>query len=328
MDIRSYSANIKNGSFTIKGKLGYPTYPFIFKFCSTDACRYSSDFFVAREGTQMAEIDLKSPIPLVKNDIMKNYYDSYAYTKYKRLLKDITWLQTFSDSISAAYPTPELIPDSLTNVCKLIKENHIERARVIEHGFYSMDDRNYSFWHLYVNFYNRGIQPGYEYFLKNDMSDSDIARSLIGKILAAKLNEANIVGIGKKFPTYFDYKNLTSGKFEKINTEQGKYPLVDFWHSACGICVEQLREYKKIYPEYSAKGFRIISVPGDWTGNLDRLHIVLTKHKFPWPEYLDENRKVTTAINIDAYPANFLLDSSGTIIKKDLKPEEIISFFE
>ncbi|UTA67899.1 TlpA disulfide reductase family protein [Emticicia sp. 21SJ11W-3] len=328
LDIRSYAANITNGSFTIKGELGYPTYPFIFKFCSEDTCRYSSDFFVVREGTQMAEIDLKSPIPLVNNEIMKNYYDDYAYTNYKRLLKDITWLQTFSDSIAAAYPTPELIPDSLTNVIKLIKENHIERARVIESNIYSMKDRNYSFWHLYVNFYQRGIQPGYEYFLKNDMSDSDIARSFIGKTLAAKLNEANIVGIGKKFPTNFEYKNLTSGKFEKINTEQGKYTLIDFWHSACGICVEQLREYKKIYPEYSAKGFRIISVPGDWTGNLDRLDIALRKYKFPWPEYLDENRKITTAINIDAYPANFLVDSSGTIIKKDLKPEEIIRFLD
>lgn len=326
LDIRSYSANITNGSFTIKGELGYPTYPFIFKFCSKDTCSYSSDFIVVSEGTQMAEIDLKSPIPLVNNDIMKNYYDFYSYALYKRLLKDITWFQTFSDSISAAYPTPELIPDSLKNVCKLIKENQIERARVIEHEIYSMDDRNYSFWHLYVNFYRRGIQPGYEYFLKSYMSDSDIAKSSIGKILAAKLNEANIVGIGKKFPTHFDYKNLTSGKFEKINTEQGKYTLIDFWHSACGSCVKQLREYKEIYPEYSAKGFQIISVPGDWTANLDRLHITLTKNKFPWPEYLDENRKVTTALNIVAYPANFLLDSSGMIIKKDLKPEEVIRF--
>jgi hypothetical protein len=87
------------------------------------------------------------------------------------------------------------------------------------------------------------------------MSDSDIARSSIGKMLAAKLNEASFVGIGKQFLTYFDYNNLTYGKFEKINIEQVKYTLVNFWHSACGTLVKQLRQYKEIFLNISCDPF-------------------------------------------------------------------------
>jgi peroxiredoxin len=324
--IANPTVEVVDGRFEFEGKLEFP-YPFIINFHDGNDVKYSSEFFVLKKGTQQIIIDRNSPIALVKNDIMNQYFSSNYFDDYKTLNKHKDWLRTFSDSISHQYGTLECAPDSLRNVIKLIEDNHSDREQSIVFGFCDLRTSElYSLWYIFVNLSRTGIKPVYDYCFKKFSPETKATSA--GKLLENKLNAANIVGIGKTFPSDFYYENLKSRKREQLSVQSGKYTLVDFWYTRCGICIQQLKEHNEVYPKYKKKGFQLISIAGDWTFDLEKLDKIIKKYNFSWSEYLDENRVVTTAINLVAYPANFLLDEKGVIIKKDLTPAEVFNFLD
>jgi peroxiredoxin len=120
----------------------------------------------------------------------------------------------------------------------------------------------------------------------------------------------------------------TTNNFEKFAINpSSNYTLIDLWHSSCGNCIKELIDYKEIYSIYSEKGFEIISITGDRPDMLNYLSKLREKYEFPWPEYLDENRKIVESeFSVAIFPTNFLLDNEGRIIRKNLSPTELESF--
>lgn len=136
------------------------------------------------------------------------------------------------------------------------------------------------------------------------------------------------MALSKPFPTNNALWNLKTEKNEKMEISK-QYTLIDFWHSSCGICIQQLIEYKEIYPKYSALGFEVISVAGERSDMLGYMNKLRTKNNFPWIEYLDKDREITAReFNIAIFPTNFLLDNTGKIIRKDISLSDLKAFLD
>ncbi|RZM20546.1 MAG: TlpA family protein disulfide reductase [Pedobacter sp.] len=153
-----------------------------------------------------------------------------------------------------------------------------------------------------------------------------IKQSKAAQQLAYQLNKAYRLGLGKPFPQG-RYKNLKTHQLESIRP-MGRYTLVEFWWSGCGICLQHIPQLRNLHRDYAKKGFAIIGISTDKTQQLPQLEKLLQKYGFNWPEYLDENRVNADQNGVLFYPTYLLLDASGSIVNNHVRLSELPAFLE
>lgn len=52
----------------------------------------------------------------------------------------------------------------------------------------------------------------------------------------------------------------------------------------------------------------------------------IVKDQITWPQFWDINGRESAKLSIVAFPTNFLLNSEGKIIKKNIRPAELDKF--
>jgi len=113
-----------------------------------------------------------------------------------------------------------------------------------------------------------------------------------------------------------------NGTLFDSKTLKGKWILIDFWASWCAPCREQFPEMKRIYDLFKDKNFEILAVSidkskSDW----------LTAISIEKPQWINVIEGLGTAgpiaakYNLYGVPHNYLIDSDGNIIAKDITLE-------
>lgn len=130
------------------------------------------------------------------------------------------------------------------------------------------------------------------------------------------------IKIGDKF---FDFlQKDTSNKVVRLSDFKNKIILLEFWGSWCGPCREENPVLRKIYNEFSVKGFEIFGVAAE----TDRQQWVqaIKADKLPWinvTDYKGTSNKAVLIYGVSGYPTNYLIDRNGIIISKDIYGEQL-----
>ncbi|MFW6328017.1 MAG: redoxin domain-containing protein [Bacteroidota bacterium] len=140
-----------------------------------------------------------------------------------------------------------------------------------------------------------------------------------------KMEEA--VGIGVTAPEIA----LPSPKGDTVllSSLRGKYVLVDFWASWCEPCREENPNLVKNYWRYKNRGFEIYQVSLD--KNREAWINAIRKDKLYWTQVSDLmfwSSPVVPLYHVEGIPANFLLDTEGKIIAKNLMGEDLTNKLE
>ena len=109
-------------------------------------------------------------------------------------------------------------------------------------------------------------------------------------------------------------------------TGKSKLLLVDFWASWCGLCRQENPNVVKIWEEYNKKGFDVFGVSLDRPGARDSWIQAIKDDKLTWTHVSDLKYWDCAAAKlyaVNAIPANFLLDETGTIIARNLRGEDL-----
>ncbi len=160
--------------------------------------------------------------------------------------------------------------------------------------------------------------------LKTDYKDTPLVAKLTAQEAAEKAAKAiqDSLAVGAKFPDF----NVTdvAGQPLSVAGEKGKVVLVDFWATWCGPCRAEMPNVIAAYKKYHDQGFEIIGVSLDH--EKAELSSYLKDQNITWPQFYDGQgwtNSLAVKYGIDAIPANFLLDGSGTIIGKELRGDDL-----
>lgn len=154
--------------------------------------------------------------------------------------------------------------------------------------------------------------------------DKSLQSSTYVKELKELVTVLNGLAIGKKAPDFTgkdpDEKSI------RLSENLKGYTLVDFWASWCGPCRRENPNIVAAYKEYHDKGFNVLGISLDkkkenWVkgikdDNLNWLHV--SDLKF-W------NSEIAKLYGVRAIPANYLVDSKGIIVAKNLHGDELQS---
>jgi peroxiredoxin len=142
------------------------------------------------------------------------------------------------------------------------------------------------------------------------------------KEISDRIKAADVIG---KPATDFTLQT-PDNKSVSLSSLKGKYVLVDFWASWCGPCRKENPNVVKAYNQFKDKNFTILGVSLD--EDKAAWQAAITKDKLTWTHVSDLKgwqSSVVAPYNIEAIPANFLLDKDGKIIAKNLRGEDLIS---
>lgn len=139
---------------------------------------------------------------------------------------------------------------------------------------------------------------------------------------------SNGLAIGQSAPD-FSLPDIYGGTLN-LSTFKGQYVLIDFWASWCQPCRKENPNIVEAYKKFRKRNFIVISI------SLDSKHEQWEKgvkaDGLVWRHHASDLQKwrspVVQAYDIKGIPANFLIDTNGVIIARDLKGVALLAFLD
>lgn len=307
-------ADVKDNKFSITGYIPESQGVFI-----TLDSTYISSQFVIDEGQQAIVVNIDSvwEMPNVINKTMLTEYPNYlAFYKNLETKKELFHLQI--DSLQKIYNhnLPSSIKLALDKEQRTL--DNISDNTLLEYVQKNPDSK-IAFWNL-IRLMNWGYEPIFKSIY--DTFSEEIKNGYAGKKLKNKLKNGTQLSKGKPF-SFFNCQNTNGENLSPDIFLKNKFTLVDFWYSRCTPCLRQFKQMKDLYNQYNGKGFEIIGISVDQIEDEERWLNVISKEKLVWKQYWDKNASEALKFSIKAFPTNFLIDSSGRIIQKNISMEEL-----
>jgi len=111
-----------------------------------------------------------------------------------------------------------------------------------------------------------------------------------------------------------------------LSSTRGKLVLIDFWASWCVPCRKAIPHWKEVYAKYHEKGLEIVSVTND--NDWKAWFRALEQEKMPWIQVADEfpvknmPSRIGTQYMIPYLPSYVLLDTKGKIVFHNASEED------
>lgn len=173
--------------------------------------------------------------------------------------------------------------------------------------------------------YYEGADPSvkngqFKTYLEKYVSQQQKARAEREAREKAASEAASKSAVGQMFT---DFQAEYDGKTYKLSdyVGRGKYVLVDFWASWCGPCKAEIPNLIKVYNQYKGDKFEVLGV-ATWDEPKATLRSI-EQMKIPYPQILNAQRAGSDAYGITGIPQIILFGPDGTILKRDLRGEQI-----
>jgi peroxiredoxin len=305
------SAISKKGVFTMKG--GKIDYPQMVQLIAGNT-RKRTSFYL-----ENSEITIKGTIDSLFNATITG---SKTQDQYKTFLESNKPLTDIYSKLYVEYQTASRAGD-VARVARLEKQADSIQTEMttLEKNFIKNNPSSYVTPSLLVSLSYEMDAPEIESMING--LDTTIVRLPMIKDLKDRVAVMKSVSIGQKAPDFT--MNDPNGNPVSLSSKIGsKLLLIDFWAAWCNPCRQENPNVVKVYNEFHKKGFDVFGVSldrtkDDWVKAIDN-------DKLTWTQVSDLqfwNNAAAKLFAVNAIPANFLLDETGTIIGKNLRGEAL-----
>lgn len=303
------SALLKNGSFTLTGKLTEPSMAYM----SLNNRRASmSDSNTVNFFLEPATMTMQLPLNAFKDAIITG---SKTQTEYAILQKQ---QQKFQKRWKKVLDTLSAINQRSNALYQETKawalSPYMEEMREVTSTFIAQHRQSYvTAWLLRTerDLPTDTLKMIYAGF------PAAVQQSSFGKNVAAML-EKRKTGIPGAKATVFSSDGI-DGRPVNLADYKGKYVLIDFWASWCVPCRKLNPHLKGLYAQYKDKGFEVVGVSDD-DRNPDAWKKAVEQDGLPWKQVLrgrqanDASKDILEGYNIESLPTHILIDPNGVII--------------
>ncbi len=320
-EIDKIQVKIINNSFKLSSKIG-SNFPYYFKVFQNNKCVFLSDMFIIDSGLQKVELDINKDKVKIYNTPMNEAFVEQFCLDYKKIKKDYSILELLEKNLNN---NPDNEKDSLVDTYEKIRKTIDDRKEALYFNlFSSANNAIFSFWNMYKRIVCNKVTPTDEYSW--DRLSDNLKNSKFGNIVQSKINNEVLGSLGKSFPNG-KYLNINTKKLEDLILKS-KYTFIDFWFTGCIICLKQFDDYRVLNEKYKGDNFELITVSTDKVEMYKQWGYLRNKYNFNWVEYYDPNKANATNLNLNAFPANYLINKEGNVIRKNIKPEELEIFLK
>lgn len=150
--------------------------------------------------------------------------------------------------------------------------------------------------------------------------EDDYVKSLVA------LNDAKqATAEGKMFTDFTVVQDPADSLGSKVSLSdfvgKGKYVLVDFWASWCGPCKAEIPNIAAVYEKYKGEDFDVLSI-AVWDDPADT-KVAAEEEGVIWSQIINAQQVPTELYGIEGIPHIILFGPDGTILKRNLRGEEI-----
>ena len=149
----------------------------------------------------------------------------------------------------------------------------------------------------------------------------NLKNTSLGKRIQELLKQRSATEVGAKAPE-FSGPNPEGEKLS-LNDQLGEYTLLDFWASWCRPCRQENPNIVDAYNKYKDKGFNVFSVSLDRPGQKEKWIEAIEKDNLTEWNHVSNlqhwNDPIAQMYDVKAIPANFILDSEGNIVARNVR---------